>query len=395
MTINKTFKFSLFLITIPGLESLAHQELIHKLTLLNIKEYNCSQVDGGIEYHTDSASDIIALHSYLKIPTKILLRLTSFKAKDFPKLYNLLRKIKWRDYIPWVGPELVFSAYQSKIFDERKVKKCLDDAIAAENVANAPKEKFKNLSWQETPEVYIRFENDLCTVSLNLTGERLDRRGKKIYSTKAPIRESIASAMYYSIIGDLVEEDQTSQINIIDPMSGSGTLLFEASQFYTNNERAFNYQSFPIFREIFSELKKTQIAKIETAPIKINHFFANDLDEKAIDSLKKNLVEYKLTNVSITNLDYKNIVLPELTNKIIICNPPYNKRIKTETDLTSFIEDFLIYLTKLKPQRILIITPTENKTIALKGYKLYEIKPVNNGGIKTKFCLYKLEKSGR
>lgn len=391
MTNDKSSSFSLFLITIPGLESLAYEELIHKLKLLQITNFSANQIDGGIEYNTNNASDIIALHAYLKIPTKMLLRITTFKAKDFPKLYNLLRKIKWRDYIPWVQPDLVFSAFQSKIFDERKVKKCLEDAIAAENIANAPKEKFKTLLWQETPEVYIRFENDICTVSLNLTGERLDRRGKKIYSTKAPIRESIASAMYYAVTGDLERENLQTEINIIDPMSGSGTLLFEASQFYTKNDRAFNYTNFPIFREIFSELKKNQIATIAQSPVKINHFFANDLDPKAIDSLKKNLVEYGLSNISISTLDYKKIVFPELPNKIIICNPPYNRRIKTEVNLTSFIEDFLIYLSKQNPSRILIITPTENKTIALRGYNLFEIKPVNNGGIKTKFCLYKRE----
>lgn len=390
MTDNNQTRYSLFLITIPGLENLAYSELIHKLELLKIPSNSAKIVDGGIEFEATHITQIQALHYYLKIPTKILLRINSFKAKDFPKLYNQLRKIQWKEYIPWVNPELVFSAHESKIFDERKVKKALEDAIKDENIAGAPKEKYKDQSWQQTPEVYIRIQNDEVLVSLNLTGERLDRRGIKTFSTKAPIRESIASAIYYASIGSLLKKNEVLEINLADLMSGSGTLLFEANEFYKKNNRDFNFTSIPLFKSAISQIRKDEVPIIHTAPVKIVLNIANDLDELAISAFENNQKNYQLENVKLSHSDYKTLTIKSDPNHlIIISNPPYNKRIKTTDDMDTFLFEYLNFLAKSNPKVFTIITPTTNQLPKIKNYELLEIKPVNNGGIKTKIAIYR------
>ncbi|EQC44891.1 RNA methylase PF01170 family [Bacteriovorax sp. Seq25_V] len=376
----------LFLVIIPGLEGLAMDEIKNKVPLDISSNWNALEIHkGGISIKTNNIRDIQTLHRILKIPTRILIRLSTFKAKDFPKLYKQLLKIEWANYIPWVLPELKFSSFNAKLFDDRKVKKTLIDAINDQTKASPPKLKYKDLKWQECPTVYIRNEENEVTVSLDLTGERLDRRGKKLLTTKAPIRESIAAAMFQNITN--LCKDRASSLTLFDPMAGSGTILFEAHDFSFTNPRHFNFQEMPFFfKNQFSQNVEMLPANLDLIKI-----LSNDIDEEAANTLKENAQEYDIENLSVLTGNFFEKKLDELKgqdNLVILSNPPYNKRIKTDVKMDEFLEMFMKKATELSPIIICIITPIEHPIPVLPNYKRTELKPVLNGGLETKIVSY-------
>jgi 23S rRNA G2445 N2-methylase RlmL len=76
---------------------------------------------------------------------------------------------------------------------------------------------------REAPELQLRLRlhRDRATLLLDTSGEPLDRRGYRVLSTTAPVREPLAAACILAAGWD-------GQGAVVDPMCGSGTLLVEA-----------------------------------------------------------------------------------------------------------------------------------------------------------------------
>ena len=45
--------------------------------------------------------------------------------------------------------------------------------------------------------LYIRFENDICNISIDTSGEALYKRSKRPFNGKAPIRENYGAALCF------------------------------------------------------------------------------------------------------------------------------------------------------------------------------------------------------
>lgn len=377
--------FNIFLITIPGLEDLALSELEKKISFFP-STLSYKKVAGGIEINSNTVKDIYFVHQYLKIPTRALLRIKEFKARDFPSLYKHLLKIDWNQYIPWDDFKLSFSSYKSKIFDERKVQKCLNDAIRDYKNGNPAKEKYKKSPPPYEASVFIRAYEDQFLVSIDLTGERLDRREKKLFSTAAPMRESLASAMIEQTLKN-IHYDLTD-ISILDPMAGSGTLLFEVYDYYRISNRKYNYEFMPFYASCPEKTYK----KIDSLVENNLFLWANDISDEAIKSLHENQKNYSDIKLEITKIDYfsnefndyfKQYNDLEKKEFILLSNPPYNLRIKTEDTAEIFINRFISAINNLdeKVSQFSLIFPSEVKIKSPKDFKLLEKTKTLNGGL--------------
>jgi 23S rRNA G2445 N2-methylase RlmL len=76
---------------------------------------------------------------------------------------------------------------------------------------------------RRSPELHLRLRlhQDRATLLLDTSGEPLDRRGYRVLSTTAPVRESLAAACVLAAGWD-------GKGAVVDPMCGSATLLVEA-----------------------------------------------------------------------------------------------------------------------------------------------------------------------
>jgi len=70
--------------------------------------------------------------------------------------------------------------------------------------------------------VFVRLDHDQCTISLDSSGALLHRRGYRLETAKAPLRETLAA-------GILMASNWDRRSPIIDPFCGSGTIVIEAA----------------------------------------------------------------------------------------------------------------------------------------------------------------------
>ena len=363
--------YEIYLVVIPGLEKSAALEIESKLARLDAYKEISHET---LSLKSENLFILLEFIVELRIPTKALLRIDSFIARDLPKLFKKLQKINWNDYIPTTSYDIKVSSHNSRLFDDRKIIKTVTDAIKAYQVAQPFKKKYEKLEWNKTPTIHLRFEEDQCQVSIDCSGERLDKRGVKLLTSKAPMRESLAAGLIQFINDSAIDYDL-----LIDPMAGSGTILSEYfRQDERNDKRSFNFRNFPLYR-------KFPAIKIEKYESQSKRALGRDIDRKNLKAIKENLIEFD-DQLETEVMDYfKTTSLP--INSIIACNLPYGKRIKTkgnDKDIHNFVERFLTKAQELNVKAAFMVMP-ETFKIDQTRFKITRSERINNGGIWVQF----------
>ncbi len=322
MSTNKTdSELVAFIIVPPGMEELAKHELEVKFK----KEVPISCcTKGGITINSNLI-EIRLMNLYLKIPTRILIRVDEFKCKDLPKLYNKIRKIDWGLWFAGNIPKIKSSSSKSRVFDSRKIENSIIDGIKRRYVERPPKKKIV-ISGEEHNKapifLFVRFENDLCTLSIDSSGDRLSLRGSKYATTIATIRENLAAGLIYSISRQLKNFNMT----LIDPMCGSGTFLFEAQNFYKQSSgRTFSID------HIIKQLHLENLTEHEEDNPIFSAYQGFDIDQTAINAAKTNAASYKTSEIKFDIADLFEDSNLEEKNCCVVVNPPYGLRIKIDS----------------------------------------------------------------
>jgi putative N6-adenine-specific DNA methylase len=363
--------YQLFLVIPPGLEDLAQKEVELKCPITPI-----SVMKGGLELTAD-LDWIITAHTELKIPTRILMRLTSFKVRDFPKLYQKFSNFKWNLYLSHPQPEWEISCSKSRLNHtgriEETVKKALEEAMRKQPLGRDWEKR------QFSPQTfYIRIVDDELTLSLDLTGEALYKRGLQKIKGEAPLRENFAAAFAFEILHDLKEP-----FSLVDPMCGSGTLLTEALTFFTPlHLRKFSFEEAPFFKGKMIKIADTP----KTLPLKNVSGF--DLNSELLIKVTKELDQK--VHITFKNEDsLKNKIADD--NSVIICNPPYGERIKIDGKRGAFLKDaWDKYLKVDKPFRFGWVLPSDMDDLfrSPNGYHLKTKRHLKNGGMAVTFWIW-------
>ena len=161
-----------------------------------------------------------------RIANRILLPLATFAAPTPEDLYDGVRTIRWDEHLGVDGTLAVdFSASNSQIththFGALKVK----DAIV---------DQFRDATGErpsvarECPDVRINLYllRDVATISIDLAGESLHRRGYRALGVEAPLKENLAAAILLRAGWPDIARAGGA---LLDPMCGSGTLPIEAA----------------------------------------------------------------------------------------------------------------------------------------------------------------------
>ena len=198
----------LFLVAQPGLEAALAAEAA-RAGFAGIKA-----VPGGVEVLGDLAEAARANRS-LRTAVRVLWRVASFRALHLAQLDKRARKLVWGDWLrPDVPVRVEAVCRSSKIYHDR---------AAAQRIAGALTAAGFSVAAEAAVVLKARIEDDLCTLSIDTTGEPLHRRGHKTFVGKAPLRETMAAGFLWQMGFD------GSQC-VIDPMCGSGTIILEAAE---------------------------------------------------------------------------------------------------------------------------------------------------------------------
>ncbi|MBN2041618.1 MAG: hypothetical protein JW864_16400 [Spirochaetes bacterium] len=325
-------KHTFFAVIQPGFENTALYEIYRN----NIEMSNISVIQGGIEF-TAGIREMWALNYLSRCVTRILMRLATFKVLYFDKFRSKTASIPWELYLaPECVPAFSIKCRHSRLYHTGRLEdECRNGITERMKTVYSNGTHNKNTSCQT---VYIRLEDDICTLSIDTTGDPLYKRGLRTHISKAPIRETLASCILY-------EADILNFTNILDPMCGSGIFPMEAA-FILNNTpagitRKFAFEYWPGHKDKAFTFLKNSILKQDSSPSVNFKIFANDIDKETAELTCRNLNASGLVNkIEVTSKDFFSLKREQFPdeNLLIVTNPPYGGRIDIQ-DLTLFYKN--------------------------------------------------------
>jgi 23S rRNA G2445 N2-methylase RlmL len=146
-------------------------------------------------------------------------------------------------------------------------------------------------------------------------------------------------------------------------MSGSGTFLIEAHDYYKINlERSFSYQHTPLWLDFQTDgkAKREFFEKFKTKKsTTFNHYLAFEINKDIIELAKKN-ADGKDIIIKEADIFDRKAMSPGMQNLVII-NPPYGLRVGSELNISAEYYQKIVGAVKSKynPERLGIIIPEE------------------------------------
>jgi putative N6-adenine-specific DNA methylase len=177
--------------------------------------------------------------------------------------------------------------------------------------------------------INVHLHKNVCTISLDSSGDSLDRRGYRLERNEAPLRETLAAAVIALTGWD-------GSIPLADPMCGSGTIPVEAALMAAHIppglQRNFGFQRWLDFdRALWDEICAAATADIRKLPLGLVTGY--DLDGKALLLAGRNTAKAGLEGQIHFFHAAMQEFRPEGDKGVVILNPPYGKRLGEEDDL--------------------------------------------------------------
>jgi len=173
----------------------------------------------------------------LRTALKILKPIGEKKVRDPEALYTFIKSIDWSDYLDANDTFAVYATVNSDYFNHSKyVALKSKDAIVDQFRERTGKRPSIDTEHPDL-RIQINISRDLCTVSLDSSGDSLHHRGYRTATNIAPINEVLAAGL-------LLHSGWRGQTDFLDPMCGSGTMLIEAAMIACNIPANINRKEF-------------------------------------------------------------------------------------------------------------------------------------------------------
>ena len=175
-------------------------------------------VPGGVAF-IGGWPEVWRANLHLRGATRVLARIAAFRALHLAQLDKRARKVPWGETLRADVPLRVeVTTRASRIWHagaaRARIAAAIRDGLGAPVAEEAD---------EGAVVLKVRIDDDLCTVSVDTSGEPLHRRGHKQEVNAAPMRETLA-ALFLRAAGYGGGEP------VVDPMCGSGTFVIEAAE---------------------------------------------------------------------------------------------------------------------------------------------------------------------
>ncbi len=367
---EKPEDLEIFLIATPGLERpLCDEAAQHGFA-------DARAVAGGVTCR-GGWPEVWRANLVLRGANKVLVRIGGFPAVHLAQLDKRARKFPWSNVLRADIPVKVeATSRKSRIYHAGAARQRVEKAIS--ETLGAP------ISSDATLRVTLRIEKDICTFSIDTSGEPLHKRGHKPAVAKAPMRETMA-AMFLRECGYDGSEP------VLDPMCGSGTFVIEAAEIALGlnpgRSRAFAFEDLVTF----DANKWREMRQEEVEDATAFRFWGSDRNAGAIEACLMNADRAGVAEITgFQQRSVSDIKPPEGPAGLVIVNPPYGARIGDEKRLRSLYGSLgKTLMSQFKGWRVGIVT--SNASLA-RSTRLPLLPPgpvVDHGG--TKIRLYRTD----
>jgi putative N6-adenine-specific DNA methylase len=302
----------------------------------------------------------------------VLARIGSFRAMHLAQLDKRARKFPWGDVLRKdVAVHVEASCTRSRIYHSNAAAQRIAKAIAEE--LGAPVKPDAGVI------VKVRIEDDLCTISIDRSGESLHQRGHKEAVGKAPLRETLAALFLRRCGFDGTEP-------VADPMCGSGTFVIEAAEMAAGlkpgRSRHFAFEQLATFDAAAWE-KMRAAGSTDSPSVR---FFGSDRDAGAVRMAAENAARAGVGEyASFKQQPVSDFAPPEGPPGLVIVNPPYGTRIGDKKPLFALYGALGQTLrSRFSGWRVGIVT-TDQQLAAATGLDLSPSgPPVLHGGLRVR-----------
>ncbi len=384
-----TKSYKLFATTPKGLELL----LVDELRALGAKD--AAEKLAGVSFTGDLELAYKAC-LWSRLANRVLLTLATVPAATPEQLYKSVQTIKWSDHIREDGTLAVnFVSTQSQIthtlFGAQKVKDAIVDQLRI-------KTGMRPDVARDRPDVnvYVYVKRDEATISLDLSGESLHKRGYRLISGSAPLKENLAAAILLRAGWPMIAKTGGS---LIDPMCGSGTLLVEAALMATDTAPQLNRDYFGFLgwkqhqNNVWEKLLQEARARHKAGMTSLPKIIGYDHDPISIRNAIDNIERAGLSGKVHAEKRELSMLAPEarMNAGLIITNPPYGERLGEISELQDL---YVLLADRLKDgfsgwkAAIFTGNPDLGRQMGLRAKKYYALF---NGSIPCKLLLFDIE----
>jgi putative N6-adenine-specific DNA methylase len=343
-------RLALFATTARGTEDLLADEL-KELGTKRIR-----QDRGGVRFMA-SLDEALRVCLWSRIAMRVLYPLGEFDAHGAEGLYDATASVPWEEHLTpdhtfAVEATLKDSEHTHSGFVALKVKDAIVDRMREKQRAR-PDVDTRNPNVR----VVAHLAREKLSLSLDLVGEPLHRRGYRVRPTAAPLKETLAAAM-------LRAADYRGDEAVVDPMCGSGTLLIEAGLIARRRApgiaRDFAVERWPHMGERAKELLADLRADARRNERKVTvPLLGCDKDPEALEAAQRNVQAARLgEEIRLAEGDAtKPLPVPE-GGGLLITNPPYGERIGTggQKGMKSFYFKLGENLRRLNGWRVVVLS---------------------------------------
>ncbi|WP_170763175.1 THUMP domain-containing class I SAM-dependent RNA methyltransferase [Ruegeria lacuscaerulensis] len=362
---EQTSDFEIFLVATPGLEAPLHAEATEKGFA------SAKIVSGGVSCR-GNWSDVWRANLSLRGANKVLVRMGSFPAVHLAQLDKRARKFPWTDFLrPDIPVKVEATSRKSRIYHAGAARQRVERAITETLGAS--------VSVDAGLRILLRIDKDICTFSVDTSGEPLHKRGHKPAVAKAPMRETMA-AMFLRDCGF------DGSKPVLDPMCGSGTFVIEAAEIALGlnpgRSRRFAFEDLSGFDpEAWAAMRQSGSVK-ETGI----QFYGSDRNAGAVEAASANS---ELAGVAArTAFQCRSVsdIKPPIGPKgLVIVNPPYGARIGDEKRLRSVYGSLgKVLMARFSGWRVGIVTSSQSLARATRLPLLPAGPVVDHSGIKVR-----------
>ena len=271
-----------------------------------------------------------------RLANSILLNLATVPAATPEELYEGVRQQDWSAHMRPDGTlKVSFTSVRSEITHTRYGALKVKDAIV---------DQFRD-NWEMRPSVDLNrpdlhvnchVDGDEATLSVDLAGESLHRRGYRADSGKAPLKENVAAAV---LLRSGWQELNREGRPLFDPLCGSGTLLIEGALLAADCAPGLfrDYFGFDRWlqhdRDLWATVLKEAEDRAAVGKSRLSQITGSDLRSSVLRSARQNAENAGLGDkIHFEQKALRDIEPPAGRGwpGLLVANAPYGERLGTE-----------------------------------------------------------------
>jgi len=357
-----------------GLEGIVSNEL-KRLGFSAKAEQGCARFSGEL-------ADGFRANLCLRTADRVLLLLDEKPVFTFEELFQFASSIPWEQYLDrfsriHVSGKCVRSQLMS-------VRDC--QSIVKKAIVERLKKRLRTDTLPETgPRVPIEIAlyRDQARLTIDMSGDALNRRGYRTWNGEAPLRETLAAAL-------LDVSPWRTRMPLYDPCCGTGTILIEAAIKATARpagiDRSFVCEDFPFMKAVpMAAIRQAEREKVpEDCPFSIS---GSDIDPEALELCRRHIHQAGFDGqISVCRQDLRTLQVPGEPG-VFLCNPPYGERLGDKREAEALYREMGLLLKRHPGWKLCAIT-SDFAFERCFGRRATHKRRLYNGRLECEFCIF-------